>query len=199
MNLRPKPLLAVAMFVLGVVSTPALSQDTGWFIGGTAGAVDAKQGCPPLGTIVGGLPITGCDDSSTGWRAFGGYRFAPYFGYEIGYADLGKVTQTFAVGPTTFESTAIDFVLFVAIPFGQDFSFFVKGGVFRWDLDQKSPGFATTSVHGSDQTYGFGMHYNFGKNLALRLEYQKYLDIGDINTTGRSDFEVISAGLVFKF
>lgn len=195
MNLRPKPLLAVAMFVLGVVSTPALSQDTGWFIGGTAGAVDAKQGCPSF-------PIAGftCDDSSTGWRAFGGYRFAPYFGYEIGYADLGKVTQTLAgFAPTTFESTAIDFVLFIAIPVGQDFSFFAKGGVFRWDIDVKSPGFATTSAHGADQTYGFGMHYNFGKSLALRLEWQKYLDIGDINTTGRSDFEVTSVGLVLKF
>jgi OmpA-OmpF porin, OOP family len=195
MNLRPKPLLAVAMFVLGVVSTPALSQDAGWFIGGTGGVVDAKQGCPQT-------PIAGftCDDTSTGWRAFGGYRFAPYFGYELGYADLGKVTQTLAgVGSATLEPTAIDVVLFVALPLGQDFSFFVKGGVFRWDLDVKSPGAATTSSHGQDTTYGYGLHYNFTRNFALRLEWQKYLDIGDVNTTGRSDIEVISAGFVFKF
>lgn len=195
MNLRPKPLLAVAMFALGVVSTPALSQDAGWFIGGTAGAVDAKQGCP-----AGPVPGLTCDDSSTGWRAFGGYRFNQYFGYEIGYADLGKVTQTFAgFAPTTFESTAIDVVLLVALPVGQDFSFFIKGGFFRWDIDVKSPGAATTSANGADQTYGFGMHYNFTRNFALRLEYQKYYDIGDVNTTGRSNIEVTSAGLVFKF
>ena len=193
MNLRPKPLLAVAMFALGVVSTPALSQDGGWLIGGTGGASDAKQGCPAI-------PGLSCDDSSTGWRAFGGYRFGPHFGYEIGYADLGKVTQTLAgFAPATFESTAIDFVLVLTVPFGQDFSFFVKGGVFRWDLDVKSSGATTTSAHGADQTYGFGMHYDFTRNFALRLEWQKYLDIGDVNTTGRSDIEVISAGFVFKF
>lgn len=193
MNLRPKPLLAVAMFAFAVVSTPALSQDAGWFIGGTGGAVDAKQGCP-------GGPIAGfsCDDTSTGWRAFGGYRFNPYFGYEIGYADLGKITQTLAgFAPATFESTAIDVVLFVALPIGQDFSFFVKGGVFRWDVD--SPGFATTSSHGEDTTYGFGMHYNLTRNLALRLEYQKYNDVGDTATTGQTHIDVTSVGLVLKF
>jgi opacity protein-like surface antigen len=196
MNLRLKPFLAVAMFALGVVSTPALSQDAGWFIGGTGGVVDAKQGCPPVGAIAG----LSCDASSTGWRAFGGYRFNAYFGYELGYADLGKVTQTLAgFAPTTFESTAIDVVLFVALPIGQDFSFFVKGGVFRWDLDVKSPGAATASSHGEDTTYGFGMHYNFTKSLALRLEWQRYNDIGDVSTTGQSHFEVTSVGLVLKF
>lgn len=193
MNLRPKPFLAVAMFALGVVSTPALSQDAGWFIGGTGGVVDAKQGCP-AGAFVG----FSCDDSSTGWRAFGGYRFSPYFGYEIGYADLGKITQTLVgFAPATFESTAIDVVLFVALPLGQDFSFFAKGGVFRWDVE--SPGFATTSSHGQDTTYGFGMHYNFTNNFALRLEWQRYNDIGDSGTTGQSHFEVTSAGVVLKF
>lgn len=188
MNLRPKPLLAVAMFALAVVATPALSQDAGWFIGGTAGVADAKQGCTTLG-----IPGPGCDDTSTGWRAFGGYRFNPYFGYEIGYADLGKVTQ----GPITFESTAIDVVLFVSIPLGQDFSFFVKGGVTRWDMDVKGGG-ATASADGSDTTYGFGAHYNFTKNFALRLEWQRYNDIGD-STTGQTHIEVTSVGLVLKF
>jgi OmpA-OmpF porin, OOP family len=195
MNLRPKPLLAVAMFALAVVSTPALSQDdAGWFIGGTGGVSDAKQGCP-------GVAIVGfsCDDSSTGWRAFGGYRFNPYLGYEIGYADLGKVTQTLAGVASTFESTAIDVVLFAALPIGPDFSFFVKGGVFRWDLDLKSPGAATTSSHGQDTTYGFGLHYNLTRNFALRLEWQRYNDIGNVSTTGQSHIEVTSAGLVLKF
>ena len=193
MNSRLRPFLTAAMFALGVVSTPALSQDAGWFIGGTGGVVDAKQGCP-----VGNFPGFSCDDSSTGWRAFGGYRFNPYFGYELGYADLGKITQTLAgFAPATFESTAIDVVLFVALPLGSDFSFFVKGGVFRWDVE--SPGFATTSSHGQDTTYGFGMHYNFTNNFALRLEWQRYNDIGDVSTTGQTHIEVISAGLVLKF
>ena len=194
MNLRPKPFLAVAMLAFAVVSTPALSQDdSGWFIGGTGGVSDAKQGCTAVSAGV------TCDDTSTGWRAFGGYRFNPYLGYEIGYADLGKVTQTLAGASATFESTAIDVVLFAALPIGQDFSFFIKGGVFRWDLDLKSPGAATTSSHGQDTTYGFGLHYNFTRNFALRLEWQRYNDVGNVDITGQSHIEVTSAGLVLKF
>ena len=197
MNLRPRPLLAVAMFALGVVSTPALSQDAGWFIGAGGGYADAKQGCPPEPFV----PGFACDDKSVAWRAFGGYRFNAYFGYEIGYADLGKITRSFAGDVGTFEATAIDALLFVAVPLGQDFSFFVKGGIFSWDFERTivGTGAGKANEKGTDTTYGFGAQYDLGKNLALRLEWQRYNDVGDVNAFGQTHIEVSLISAVLRF
>ena len=52
---------------------------------------------------------------------------------------------------------------------------------------------------GTDFTYGVGLKYDFTRNLAARVEYQRYNDLGNSNTTGQSDVNMWSLGLMFKF
>jgi OmpA-OmpF porin, OOP family len=195
MNLRFSAFLIVATLALGAVSTPALPQDAGWFIGVAGGQSKVRDTCP--------LPGIECDDKGNAWRAFAGYQFNPYIGFEIGYADLGKAAALSFPGvfATKFEPTAIDTTLFVALPITQQLSVFVKGGVFRWDLDATTTGVGAGKIKsdGTDTTWGMGAKYNFSNNFALRLEWQRFKDVGDPVVTGQADMEVYLVGLVYKF
>jgi OOP family OmpA-OmpF porin len=198
MNLRFRAFLIVATLALGAISTPALPQDAGWFIGASAGQSTGRDGCTGLG----GSGIA-CDDTGTGWRVFAGYQFNPYLGFEIGYADFGKLTKQSipGVAAATFEGQAIDTVLLITMPLSQQFSIFGKWGIFNWELDRTITGVGAgkTSVDGNDTTWGLGAKYNLSSNVALRLEWQRYYDVGDAAITGKSDIEVWSLGIVLKF
>lgn len=197
MKLRFKPFLTAALFALGVISTPALSQDAGWFAGLGGGLSKFDDGCPG-----GAVPGFTCDDRGASWRIFGGYQFNANFGYELGYANLGETTQSTAgVGSDTFEAKAFEMTLVVTIPFNQWYSLYGKWGIFRWDLDRTTvgAGAGTTSTSGKDKTFGLGVKYNFAKNIALQMEWQRYLDVGDPGTTGRSNVDDYGVSVVFKF
>lgn len=196
MTLRYRTFLTAALLALGVASTPALSQDddAGWFIGAGGGVSKFKDGC----TILAGAGT--CDDNGSYWKAFGGYRFNPYFSYELGYADFGELVRTTGVGSATYEATGIEIVLVAAIPLSREFSLYGKFGLFRWDVDRTDvgTGAGTTSAKGKDMTYGFGVNYNLTRSIAARMEYQKYFDVGDA-ITGTFDVEAGLLGIVFKF
>lgn len=197
MRLRFRPFLTAALLALGGVSAPALSQDSGWFIGAGGGLSKFKDGC----TVVGGPGIS-CDDDGTTWRAFGGYQFNSNFGFELGYADLGEATQEpVGGGSTTFEAKVYEMTLVGTVPLGEQFSVYGKWGFFHWDADRTivGVGAGTASTSGKDITYGFGVKYNFTRSLALRMEWQRYKDIGDVNFTGVSDVDVFGVNLLLKF
>jgi OOP family OmpA-OmpF porin len=198
MTLRLKPFLAVALSVLGAVSTPAAPQDAGWFVGAAGGQSRAKEGCGTIGAL--GVE---CDDRGAAWRVFGGYQFNNYIGYEIAYTDLGKVPERNTPGVTTvtFEPTAIETVLFLALPLGEQLSVFFKGGIFRWELDRTitGTGAGTTNASANDVTWGLAGSYKLNRSVALRLDWQRYKDIGDPAVTGKTDFETLMLGVSFKF
>jgi OmpA-OmpF porin, OOP family len=197
MKLRIEPLLVAALLALGVASTPALSEDAGWVIGAGGGQSYFGDGClQPV------APGVACEDGAGTWRAFVGYQFSSYFGYEIGYANLGKMKQVVGgVEVGTFETTVIDAVLVATLPASQTFAFFAKLGVFSWDLDRTvvGVGAGTTSVSGHDMTYGFGAKYNLTKNISLRGERQRYFDVGNVTLTGSADVNVNLLSLAIQF
>ena len=194
MTLRYRPLLTAAFLALGVASAPARAQqpDEGWFIGAGGGASKFNDGC----NILSGAGT--CDDNGSYWKVFGGYRFNPYFGFELGYTDFGEVERTVGATTATYEATGMDIVLVATIPLNREFSLFGKYGLYRWDVDLTVTGAAAVSAKGKDVTYGFGAHYNLTRNIAARLEYQKYFNAGDA-VTGSFDIDAGLLGIVFKF
>lgn len=190
MNLQTKKLVSAALFALVAISTPALSQqDTGWYAGFGIGQAMHDVQC---------AAGESCDDKDTAFKIFGGYQFNTYFGVEVGYTDLGKATITDAGGVTKFEVAGFEVVGVGTLPINQQFAVYGKLGFFRWDLDASAPGISIGET-GTDLTYGIGVRYYFTKNLAVRAEWQRYNDIGNDATTGKSDSDFIGVGLVFKF
>jgi OOP family OmpA-OmpF porin len=189
-----KTAISIALIGLAAtVSTGAAAQDMGGYVGASVGQAKAKSFCD-------GFVGSGCDDKDTAWKVFGGYNFHRHFGVELGYTDLGDATAT--VGATTFkfETKGIELTAVGIWPINERFSLFGKAGVYRWDLDvSATAGLVDIDENGTNFTYGFGLHYYFRPNIAIRAEWQKYKHVGESSTTGRSDLNMISAGVVFRF
>ncbi len=181
----------------------ALAQDMGFYLGASAGQSKAKDACSDLG----GVGFTGsCDDKDTGWKLFAGYQFHKHFAVEGAYVDLGKFN---AVGtasglPVSANADAKTWQLVGVgmLPLANNFSLFGKAGVHRWDLDVRGRAggaTATASDDGTDFTFGIGAGYDFTKNLGLRVEWERFRDVGEQNTTGKSHVDLLSVGLRYRF
>lgn len=186
MNLKSGQLVSVAfVLALAATSTPALSQDAGWYAGISYGKTKVKGFCTDLG----GLGTTSCDDKDTALTVFGGYQINKNFGAELGYVTLGEVSATLSGVTVTAETKGFELVGVGTVPLNQQFSLFGKLGFFRWDVDATAPG-VSVSESGTDLTYGFGVKYDFTKNFAVRGYWQKYNDV---------DVQVMGVSAVFKF
>ena len=186
MNLKSGQLVSVAfVLALAAASTPALSQDAGWYAGISFGQSKVKDLCTGLG----GLGITSCDDKDTALTVFGGYQINKNFGVELGYVTLGEVSATAPGVTVTAEAKGFELVGVGTVPLNQKFSLFGKLGFFRWDVDASAPG-VSTSESGTDLTYGFGVKYDFTTKFAVRGYWQKYNDV---------DVQVMGVSAVFKF
>ena len=146
------------------------------------------------------LPFQPCsDDKDAAWKIFGGYQFNRNLGVEFGYTNLGKASAGDAVSTTTFKTKGFEVLAVGTFPINQQFEVYGKAGLFRWNLDANDTVFGSLSESGTDLTFGLGVKYNFTKTVGARLEWQRYNDIGNENTTGTSDSDFIGVGLVFKF
>lgn len=98
-------------------------------------------------------------------------------------------------------------------PAGQHLDFHVRGGLYYADTR------VTDRLRYMDATYeegvfnlyhrrvdasemelfaGIGAAWNINESFALRVEYQKYFDVGDDESTGESDVDVINLSVLFK-
>jgi hypothetical protein len=46
--------------------------------------------------------------------------------------------------------------------------------------------------------FGFGASFDIGKTAAVRIEWERFMDVGE-SDTGQSDVDLLSASLVFRF
>ncbi len=183
-------------------TAPAFAQDAGFYVGGAVGQSKLKDSCS-------GVTIP-CDDKDIGWKIFGGYQVNKNFSTEIGYTDLGEATVSGTFGAINFSQSAQvkawEFLGVGTLPLADRLSAYGKLGFFRWNLtfagQAAIPGFTplffSSTDTGTDLTFGLGLKYDVTKNIGTRLEWQRYRDIGT-DTAGKTDVDLISLGVVFKF
>ncbi|MGH8831896.1 MAG: outer membrane beta-barrel protein [Polaromonas sp.] len=206
MKLNAKKSLVFAGLVLAAGTlTPhaAFAQDMGFYIGAGVGQSKGKDACSDLG----GVGFSGsCDDTDTGGKLFLGYQFNKNFAVEGGYVDLGKfkASGTISGVPVSADAKAKTWQLVAVgtLPLANNFSVFGKAGVHRWDLDVRASALGSTitaSDNGTDLTLGIGAGYEFTKNLGVRLEWERFRNVGEDATTGKSNVDLISVGLRYRF
>jgi OmpA-OmpF porin, OOP family len=186
-----------------LVVTPVLAQDTGFYLGAKVGQSKLKGACDPTP----GITLTSCDDKDTAWGVFAGYQVNRYFGVETGWTDLGEASASAPVlgFPVNVSVSAKGWELVGvgSIPLSEQFSAYAKAGAYRWrvkgNVAVAGIGSASVSESGTDFTYGLGLRFDFTKSLGARLEWQRYNDLGDENTTGKGDVNLWNLGIVFKF
>jgi OOP family OmpA-OmpF porin len=200
-----KTALLATLAAAGLLSASpaALSQNTKFYAGGSIGQAKTADWCT-------GAPSTvSCDDKDTAWKIFGGYQFHPNFAVELGYADLGSVKASGSDAGVTFDitgkQTAWDLTGVASWPLANRFAVFGRLGLYYGE----SKGSGTVSFGGvsgsgsvsdtnTDFTFGLGASYNLTSNAGLRVEWQRYNDMGGDNV-GKSNVDVLSIGALYRF
>jgi OOP family OmpA-OmpF porin len=193
--------LRVALALALGIASGSMAQAEGGFAGVGFGQTSVDIECS--------LDIScNADDSDTGVKIFGGYQFNPNVAFEVAYVDLGeaKISGTDSVlGSTTatIEVSGFNFAVIGSFPVGERFNLMGKAGFFRWDLDLNASssvfGSGSGSETGFDPMFGIGGSFNVTDKFGFRVEYEKFLDVGDEDTTGQSDVDLISASVFFRF
>jgi len=191
---------AAAMASALVLSTPATA---GFFdltlapyLGASVGQSSSDISCPAGDT---------CDDSDTAWKIFGGMEMNEYISMEVGYVDLGKVHYDGALSGTRYTNGMImDVVGTYSI--NPSFTLMAKGGLNILNAEVNGTIAQTYNNNTGDTdvawSFGLGAQYNLTPAVGLRLEWERFFQVGSPPTnggTGEVDVDLLSAGLVYKF
>jgi OOP family OmpA-OmpF porin len=202
----------IAMVVLAVsAGNPAQADDSGFYAGVGIGSSSTSISKSDIRNDLADIGITGTatslDDSDTAWKLYGGYRFNPYLGLELGYVDLGSISSTIVTtapsAANIHTSTDTDGFSLVAVgtwPVTSKFDLFAKVGAYHWNTDASATAIVGGSVvkvsdddSGTDLTYGFGAGYRFTKNVGVRGEWEVYKDVAGY------DIDLPSVSLEYRF
>jgi OOP family OmpA-OmpF porin len=147
---------------------------------------------------------TSCDDTGNAWKIFGGLEVNEYISMEVGYADMGEVKYT-GTKTGTRDVNGMTMQLVGTMALNEQFTLIGKGGFGILHSDVKGNAAlagATLSKEDTDLEWmlGLGAQYNFTPSVGLRLEWERYFEVGgkDASSTGEADIDLITAGLVFK-
>ncbi len=190
----------------GLISSNAAAQAdpsaAGLYIGGSFGEAHLSDACSGASGIV-----TNCDNNDSGWKAFAGYQFNPWFSLEAALVDFGEIKFTAQQGgnsvTSTNESQGITFhaVGQIPIPFSgasaNRFSILGKLGTIWWDAESNSNA-GSQSDDDFDLSYGVGLQFTLSERFLIRAEWERFNNVGIANA-GRSDVDLWTAGLAFKF
>jgi OmpA-OmpF porin, OOP family len=184
-----------AAIAISLVSTAAMAQDTGWYVGGALGQSKAKDFCA-------GVPagIT-CDDTDISLKGMGGYQFTRNVAVEFGMTAAGLAEARGPGGTDTIHAAIAEATAVGILPLGDKFSVFGKVGIYTSFVEREVDTVlvrSTENTTNSDLTYGAGVGLAITPKLVLRAEWQRYQDV-DAGFVGKSDVDIISIGMVYRF
>lgn len=224
MNLRIRSSALLLCLNFGLVAA-AQAAEPGWYLvgyGGESSASGLGKGqvddnvvaiFNSVGLDVLDLSST-LDDSDTGYGFAGGYQLNDHFALEFGYVDLGSIghrsTGTVTDGVDQFAAEAVlgnsaDGAVVSALgilPIGERFSVYGRAGLSllnadgtaRITVDGQSQR-ASQSSQKSDLMFGVGAEYSLTRHFAIRLAWDRYLDVGTENVAGDTDADLFSLGV----
>ena len=167
------------------------------FIGASVGQASYDMTCPAGST---------CDDTDTAWKIYGGLEVNEYISMEAGYVNLGKfeASGTTEDGPVsaTAEVHGMRIQVIGSYAINPSFSLIGRGGMNILNLEKNGTIAAPTNNVGDTDvawSLGLGAQFNLSESVGLRAEWERYFKVGDEDTTGEMDIDLISASIVYTF
>ena len=215
MNKKITQTAVAALAVVGLsAAVPSYAQ---WYVGGSIGKSDIKFNNAAQSDQFLDLgftnPTTVSSTKDTGYRLFGGYQLHKYIAVEGAYVDLGRFGFRTDVTPrgSLTGSTRIDGFELSALgtlPIGDRFGLFARVGALaaQTKTSYTGGGSIETLIGGDTQkkrstelVYGAGAMFNINKNLSVRGEWSRYDKLGNVLTGGRTNANLYSLGIVYRF
>lgn len=222
----------LTVLALAFLSPVAMAKGPLWYAGIAAGeaTTDRDLVTNRESTLTNATGIaTDFDARDAAWKIFGGYRFNDWLGVEAGYVDLGRHSMLTTMQGGDPPLPASIFIerrlsgfgadLLASAALGGNFALLGRLGVLRSRLRatarlEGNIGFSNgttderTRSASSDEVllrYGAGAEWWPRANLGLRLEWERYANVGKAfaiggsGTTGEADTDLFSLGVVFRF
>jgi OOP family OmpA-OmpF porin len=190
---------ALVLSLTALAATSAMADDpaasTSFYVGGSLGKSNFKSQCD-----------TGvsCSDPSVNFKLLAGYQFSPNFAVEGAYLDFGTIKAS--VEDFKMKARLHSFTLagLGIIPLSNEAQLFGKIGMHysRGKVDIDFPygyGSSSSSGHKTGLLLGAGLKYDFTKDLAGRVEYERLNFGSDTLSTDRNSIGMFSVGLLYKF
>jgi len=196
------------LFVAGAL--PALAEGRPYF-GVSLGQSKFKSdpgACSDWSGILDPGYSCGGDDKDSAWKAYAGYEFNRYIAVEVGFAKLGEQSET-ASGTVSLlpESVrrerkvwAVTGALVGSMAITEAFGVNARLGLAYWNEEIST---RASDVAGSQTTggvgpaYGIGLVYGFNRSTAIRIERERFPDVGD--KAHASDVDLVTVGVVYRY
>lgn len=147
-----------------------------YYLGGTIGSSDASSYCEGE---------TGCEDTDTAWKVFGGYKVLENVSAEVGYVNLGDIHKNGENSDVSaFTVNAVG-----SVKVTERFDIFGKIGGMRWASDNTDG-----DKDGFGATYGIGAKMNLSESTRIRAEWEQFPGI-ETNNTEDTDINMLSVGI----
>ncbi len=197
-----------------VIASPfAVADDSGWYIGGNIGQSKAKIDDARITGSLAGFTSSSISDnnSDTGYKFFGGYKFNRNFALEGGYFNLGRfgfTATTQLPAGTLSGNIKLDGMNLDAVgifPITEKFSAFGRVGL---NYAEAKDNFTNTGAvparanlnpgkYATNPKAGLGLQYDFTQSIGMRAEAERYRIDDAVGNKG--DIDLISVGLVYRF
>ena len=191
------PITVAGVLLSWFLCNAALAQrePTPFYVGASAGRTNAPQYCKDV--------AGNCDHMSSALKVFGGYQFTRHFGIEIGYTQTGKVSTggTVSAASTSTRMRATDLVGVGTMNLTESLSAYGKLGGYLPTTETftaTAAGIRHDSNRRGGGTFGVGTALDLSRTIALRAEWQRYLQTGGapVNTT---DVDFFTLGFLYRF
>ncbi len=185
-----------------------------WLVvtGGNAELLDSgapARAAADLATAAGGSAgAVAIDDSDRSWTVGFGYDTHRFVAVEFAYSDLGRFPLTLPVNGSPiggeFQARTATAAMLPYTDLG-GVRLFGRLGLGYWETETRLAGgviAAPIEDNGTSPVYGLGADFTLGRygyRWKARLEWSRHLDVGETATTGRSDVERFSLGLVVEY
>jgi OOP family OmpA-OmpF porin len=206
-------LLTVLMFI-GATGAPA-ADDPAWYVGAGVGRTDVKRASSWASQTDAALSTSGVtsttlvDSHDTAWKLFGGYQFNEFIAAEAGFYRLGDfngVTSISAPAPASvvggsWDAKAVSISAVATYPIVNRFGLLFKAGLAasRLEVNVSAPTGFSRSETRVQPLLGLGVKFDVTKNIGLRGEFERFVNVGDGSTTGQSSLNVWSASALYRF
>jgi len=148
--------------------------------------VDANVGQSQYNLETGGVTLNSQGSDPTAYKVGVGYNFTPNFGVELGYADLGKQTNSYSFNNVMvnadLKTTSTYLAGTATAPIGDKFMVFGKLGA-SWNRTSGAANAGLVQVSDSGNKTGLlanvGAGYKFTDNIAATVQYDTFGHIDD--------------------
>jgi OOP family OmpA-OmpF porin len=119
------------------------------------------------------------DAEDSGYKLFGGYRFARFLAVEGSYFDMGDIDDSVLGFSFVADVKGVDACAVARMSAARWLEFYGRAGIAYWDVeatvaDDDTGDRITRDDRGSGWTYGIGGALRINRHLALRVEWQVY-------------------------